>query len=123
MTSTQDFLSCLPTANAVASVASSVALAADDLEQRQHGDRVEEVEADHPLRVREPAAIAVTDSEEVLVASTQSGGTTASSSAKTCCLTSISSKTASMTKSASANASLVSDPVTSAVEPVGLVRR
>ena len=55
----------------------------------------------------------VTDSEEVLVASTQSGLTTASTSANTFCLTDISSNTASITKSASANASLLSDPVTS----------
>ena len=62
-----------------------------------------------------PAAISVTDREEVLVASTQSGRTTASTSANTRCLTASSSNTASITKSASANASLVSDPVTSAV--------
>ena len=62
-----------------------------------------------------PDAISVTDSEEVFVASTQSGRTTASTSASTRCLTAISSNTASITKSASANASLVSDPVTSAV--------
>jgi hypothetical protein len=55
----------------------------------------------------------VTDSEDVLLASTHSGETTASTSAKTFCLTPISSKTASMTKSASANASLVSEPDTS----------
>ena len=47
------FFSALPVANAVASVASSVALAADDLEQRHHRDRVEEVEAHDPLGVRE----------------------------------------------------------------------
>ncbi len=57
-----------------------------------------------------PAAISDTDSEDVLVASTQSGLTTASTSAKTCCLTFISSKSASITKSASANAALSSDP-------------
>ena len=62
-----------------------------------------------------PDAISVTDSEDVFVASTQSGRTTASTSANTRCLTAISSNTASITKSASANASLVSDPVTSAV--------
>ena len=47
------FFSALPVANAVASVASSVALAVDDLEQRHHRDRVEEVEADDPLGVLE----------------------------------------------------------------------
>jgi hypothetical protein len=55
LTSTQDFLSSLPTANAVASVASSVRSAANDLEQREHGDRVEEVEADHALGPRQLA--------------------------------------------------------------------
>ena len=54
-TSTADFFSARPTANAVASVASSVVLAAHDLEQRQHRDRVEEVEADHPLGMVEVA--------------------------------------------------------------------
>ena len=121
LTSTQDFFSGLPTANAVASVASSVSLGADDLQQRHHRDRVEEVEADHPLGVLQLRAISVTDSDEVLVASTQSGRTTASTSANTCCLTAISSNTASITKSASANASLVSEPVTSAGQPVGRV--
>ncbi len=60
-----------------------------------------------------PAAMAVTDSEDVLVASTHSGPTTASTSANTFCLTDISSNTASITKSASANASLLGEPVTS----------
>jgi len=62
-----------------------------------------------------PDAIAVTDSEEVLVASTHVSETTASTSANTCRLTASSSKTASMTKSASANPSLATDPVTSAL--------
>ena len=57
----------------------------------------------------------MTDSDEVLVASTQVGETTASTSAKTCCLTLSSSNTASMTKSASANSSLLVDPVTRAL--------
>ena len=73
-----------------------------------------------------PDAISVTESEEVFVASTQSGRTTASTSANTRCLTDISSNTASITKSASANASLVSDPVTSAVSRAAasaLIRR
>jgi hypothetical protein len=107
-TRTQDFFSALPTANAVASVASSV-LSPGDLEQRQHRDRVEEVEADDPLGVLQVGAISVIDSDEVLVASTHSGETTASTSANTCCLTFISSNTASMTKSASAKASLPVD--------------
>ena len=67
-----------------------------------------------------PLAISVTDSEEVFVARTQSGRTTASTSAKTCCFTFMSSKTASITKSASANASLVTDPVISALRRLAL---
>ena len=59
--------------------------------------------------------MAVTESEEVLVARMHSSDTTASSSAKTCFLTFSSSKTASMTKSASAKASLDTEPVTSAL--------
>ena len=62
----------------------------------------------------------MTDSEDVLVASTHSGETTASTSANTCCLTFISSKTASITKSASANASLPVEPVTSAFSRLAL---
>ena len=58
-------------------------------------------------------AISVTDSDEVLVASTHSGVTTASTSANTCCLTDISSNTASMTKSASAKPAFEVEPVTS----------
>src|SRR5690625_536463 len=46
-------------------------------------------------------AISVTDSEEVLVASTHWAGTIRSNSASTCFLMGISSKTASMTRSAS----------------------
>ena len=49
-----------------------------------------------------PAAISVTESEEVLVARMVPAGTISSSSAKTCFFTPISSKTASITKSASA---------------------
>ena len=51
------------------------------------------------------APISSTDSDEVFVASTQSGPTTARSSAKTCCFTPISSTTASSTRSQSANPS------------------
>ena len=57
--------------------------------------------------------MSVIDSDEVLVARMHSGLMTASHSAKTCFFTPSSSNTASMTKSASANASLVSEPVTS----------
>ncbi len=52
-----------------------------------------------------PAAISVTDSEDVLVASTVVAGTTCSRAANTCFLTDISSNTASMTNSASAKTS------------------
>jgi len=72
------------------------------------------------------AAIAVTDSEDVFVASTQSGRTTASSSAKTFCLTASSSNTASTTTSASAKTPVSVLPVTSAfslLAPSGETRR
>ena len=72
LTSTHDFFSALPTANAVASVASSVCSPRTISSSGMHGDRVEEVEARPPARgARGPAAISVTDSEEVLVARTQ----------------------------------------------------
>src|SRR5205814_1693518 len=61
------------------------------------------------------AAIAVTDSDEVLVASTHSGLTIFSSSAQTCFFTPRSSNTASTTKSASANTSLSTEPETNAL--------
>ena len=62
----------------------------------------------------------MTDSEDVLVASTQVSDTTASTSANTCCLTLSSSKTASMTKSASAKSALSVEPVTSALSRLAL---
>ena len=58
-----------------------------------------------------PEAIAETDSDDVLVASTHSGETIDSTSANTRCLTDSSSKTASITKSASAKPSLDTEPV------------
>ena len=117
LTSTQFFFSALPTASAVASVASSVR-AAGHRTTSTSGIMATGLKKWNPTTrsgCASPDAISVTDSEEVFVASTQSGLTTASTSANTCCLTAISSNTASITKSASANASLVSDPVTSAV--------
>jgi hypothetical protein len=48
-------------------------LGLDDLEQRQDGDRVEEVEPDDPLGVLEVAAISLIDSDEVFVARTHRG--------------------------------------------------
>ena len=53
LTSTQDFFSALPTANAVASVASSVCSPRTISSSGRTRDRVEEVEADDPLRVRQ----------------------------------------------------------------------
>ena len=47
-------------------------LARDDLDELHHRRRVEEVHADDALGARAPAAIAVTGSDDVLVASTQS---------------------------------------------------
>ena len=62
-----------PVARATASAASPDCVAGDDLEQRHQRRRVEEVHARRRARVRRAAAaIAVTGSEEVLVASTQS---------------------------------------------------
>ena len=96
-------------------------LALDDLEQRHHRDRVEEVETDDPPRVLSSEAISVIDSDEVLVASTHSGETIPSTSAKTFFLTPISSNTASITKSASAKTSPFStEPVTRALSRLAL---
>ena len=50
-TSTPDFFSCLVTANAVARAWSPDCLGAHHLDQRHHGDRVEEVQADDALGV------------------------------------------------------------------------
>ena len=112
VTSTQDFFSGLPTANAVASVASSVCSARTISSSGITATGLKKWKPTTRSGCSSSAAISVTDSEEVLVASTHSGETTASSSAKTCFLTASSSKTASMTKSASAKAALSSEPVT-----------
>ena len=63
----------------------------------------------------------MTESDEVLVASTHSGETTFSSAAKTSCLTDSSSKTASMTKSASGEGLQRGRAGHQGLEPVGLV--
>ena len=60
---------------------------AHDLDQRQHRDGVEEVEADDALGMLETAAIAVTESDDVFVTSRHSGETTFSSAANTSRLT------------------------------------
>ena len=113
-TITQFFFSALPTARAVASAASSVAAPRTTSTSGSTATGLKKWNPTTRSGCASPAAIAVTDSEEVLVASTQSAGTTASTSANTCRLTASSSKTASMTKSASANPSLDTDPVISA---------
>ena len=115
LTSTQFFFAGPPTASAVAAVASSVAAPRTTSTSGIMATGLKKWKPATRSGCASPDAISVTDSEEVFVASTQSGRTTASTSASTRCLTPISSNTASITKSASANASLVSDPVTSAV--------
>src|ERR1039457_4085598 len=117
LTSTQFLFSALPTASAVATAASSVWAAWTTSTSGSTATGLKKWKPTTRSGCARRADISVTDSEEVLVASTQSGRTTASTSAKTCCLTAISSNTASITKSASANASLVSDPLT---RPVSL---
>ena len=99
LTTTPRLPSFFVTSQAVASVASSVASAPDELDERQHGDGVEEVHPDDALRMLEPGAIAATESDDVFVTRRHSGETTSSSAPKTCCLTAISSKTASITRS------------------------
>ena len=108
MTSTHDFFSFLPTANAVASVASSVCSPRTISSSGSTATGLKKWKPTTRSGCSRSAAISVTDSEEVLVASTQSAETTASTSAKTCFLTVSSSNTASITKSASAKASLSS---------------
>src|SRR5439155_20936734 len=110
LTSTLDFFSCFETAKAVASAASSVCSSRTISSSGSTATGLKKWKPTTRSGCLSLDAISVTDSEEVLVASTQSSRTTASTSANTCCLTDISSNTASMTKSASANASLVSEP-------------
>ena len=111
-TSTQLFFSALPTANAVASAASSVCSARTTSSSGSTATGLKKCSPTTRSGCSSFEAISVTDSAEVLVASTHSAETTASTSANTCCLTDISSNTASITRSASAKASLESDPVT-----------
>ena len=60
----------------------------DELDEREHGDRVEEVHPDDALRVvRAPVAISATDSDDVFVTSRHSSETTSSSAPKTSCFT------------------------------------
>ncbi len=101
-----------PVANAVASVASSVASPGMISSSGITATGLKKWKPTTRSGCSRSAAISVIDSDEVLVASTHSGETTASTSANTCFLTDISSKTASMTKSASAKPSLLVDPVT-----------
>ena len=104
--------SCLPTANAVARVASSVRSPRTISSSGSTATGLKKWKPTTRSGCSSSAAIAVTDSEEVLVASTASGETIFSSSAQTCFLTSRSSKTASMTKSASAKTDLSTEPLT-----------
>ena len=119
-TSTHDFFSALPRANAVASDASSVFSARAISSSGMSATGLKKWKPTTRSGCARFSAIAVTDSEDVLVSRTQVSDTTASTSAKTCCLTLRSSKTASMTKSASANASFVIEPVTSALSRLAL---
>ena len=113
-TITQFFLSVLPASSAVATAASSVCAPRTTSTSGSTATGLKKWNPTTRSGCASFAAIAVTDSEEVLVASTQSGPTTASTSANTCCLTDSSSNTASITKSASANPSLLTDPLISA---------
>src|SRR5580693_9782318 len=88
LTSTQFFLSALPTASAVASVPSSVdtASVADPRITSTSGIMATGLKKWNPTTLSgwaSSADISATESEEVLVASTQSGRTTASTSANT----------------------------------------
>ena len=98
------FFSALPVAKAVARVASSVRSPCTISSSGITATGLKKWKPTTRSGCSRSAAISVMDSEEVLVASTQSAETTASTSAKTAFLTSISSKTASMTKSTSAKA-------------------
>ena len=100
----RDFFSALPTAKAVASAASSVCSARTTSSSGDR-DRVEEVEADDPLRCSSFDAISVTDSAEVLVASTHSADDRLDLGEHLALDVEISSNTASMTRSESANTS------------------
>ena len=114
LTSTADFLSPLASSNAVASTASSVFGARTISSSGMTATGLKKWKPTRRSGCSRSSAIAVTESEEVLVARMHSGETIASTSSKTCFLTLSSSNTASMTKSASAKASLETDPVTSA---------
>ncbi len=110
LTSTHDFFSFLPTAKAVARVASSVCSARTISTSGITATGLKKWKPTTRSGCASFDAISVTESEEVLVARMHSSETTASTSAKTCFLTPRSSKTASMTKSASAKESLLTEP-------------
>ena len=110
------FFSALLVANAVASVASSVASPRTISSSGITATGLKKWKPTTRSGCSRSAAISVIDSDEVLVASTHSGETTFSTSAKTVFLTAISSKTASITKSASPKATCLSvSPDTSAL--------
>ena len=113
------FLSALPVAKAVARVASSVRSPLMISSSGMMATGLKKWKPTTRSGFFRSAAISVIDSDEVLVASTQSGPTMASTSAQTCFLTDISSKTASMTKSASAK--WFRGAGDEGLEPVGLV--
>ena len=75
LTSTQDFFSSLPTANAVASVASSVRSARTTSSSGSTATGLKKWKPTTRSGCSSSAAISVTDSEEVLVASTHSAET------------------------------------------------
>ena len=109
------FFRALPTAKAVARVASSVRSPGMISSSGMTATGLKKWKPTTRSGCSSVEAISAIDRLEVFVASTHSAETTASTSAKTCCLTDISSKTASMTKSASAKPSLLVDPVTRAL--------
>ena len=110
------FFSALLVANAVASVASSVASPLTISSSGMTATGLKKWKPTTRSGCSRSAAISVIDSEDVLVASTHSADTTFSTSAKTVFLIAISSKTASITKSASPNATCLSvSPDTSAL--------
>jgi len=116
------FFSDLATANAVASVGSSVRSALTISSSGMIATGLKKWKPTTRCGFASCDAISVIDREEVFVASTQSGLTTASTSANTSCLTCIRSNTASMTKSASANTSFDSEPETRALSRFALSR-
>ena len=122
-TSTQDFFSVLPTANAVASDASSVRSARMISSSGSTATGLKKWNPTTRSGCSRSAAISVTDSDDVLVARIASGRTIFSRSAKIVFFSCSSSNTASITKSASANTGLVDRPGDQRLQLVCLVRR